>query len=221
MSGGMKTDISGLESAIADYAAFTGKTATESITRAAQNLMYKAAAETPVAKARIIDGLTDPPAFVTAMVTKFKARAIFKASMKKGKAATRLARIAKVRDEYRAKWWAKIQKPPRARKYMASGYIKAGKALVAARKAVGMKRVPVPAGGAIRHPGIKANATVRQLMTSTQISWNANDKADDSMEKESIVFDALNRAIPAQVKDMTDYIASEMAKQGRKVSGVA
>jgi len=190
-----------------------------------QDLLYKAYEKTPISKPTIMEGLTNPPAFVTSMVTRFKARAIFKASIKKAaKAETRLARIKDVQDNYRALWWNRIQGKPPGREFLRMGFVEAGKRFkrvnaqregkVFAKPLSSTKR-PIKAG--IR----EAAGTGSMQVSASEIRWKAKGKRPgDASEKERILSTALARAIPAVTADtrrhMADKLAKDLAKHSAK-----
>lgn len=188
-----------------------------------QDLLYKAYDYTPISKPTRIETMHTPAAFITSMVTKYKARAVFKASMQPAKKAkTRFARIQAVHDGYRELWWKRINGKPIGRHFLQMGWVFAGKKFkrVNAERAGKVFAKPLSGGNRPIRVGIREAAGTSALQVSScEIRWRALDKRPgDAAAKEAILLRALRRAFPAVVADTRRHLYEKHQKEMDKLS---
>lgn len=189
-----------------------------------QDLLYKARDYTPKSKNTRIETMHTPGGFITSMVTKYKARAVFKASMKEAKkAGTRFDRIKKVQDGYREMWWNRINGRPQGQNFLKSGWWRAGNMFkrVNAQREGKVFAKPIASGSTPVRATVReaAGTSATMLVSSAIIAWQAREKRPgDDANKERILSLALRRAIPAVTADTRRHMANKLAKELAKLS---
>lgn len=168
-----------------------------------QDLLYKAARQTPSAKKSYKrQFILNPPAFVTYLATRIH-----------GQGFKRAQRSAIFQNWYGSK---------AGRKFLAAGYLNAGKEF----KLINAVRAGKETPPSIERAARPIRASIRQAagagrvqVSSSEIRWKAKDKRpDDGGLKSRVLMNALRRGMAVVTADTRRHMANKLAKELAKLS---